>query len=37
MVFHAKRVSECSERERNPSLREGLMELCLKGGLLGVH
>ena len=36
MVLHVRRVPRRSEREGNPSLRGGSMELCLRGGLLSV-
>ena len=35
MVLHVRGVPECSEG--NPGLRVGLVKLCLRGGLLGVH
>ena len=35
MVLHVRRVLKRSEGI--PSLRGGSMELCLRGGLLGVH
>ena len=35
MVLHLRCVLE--RRERNPGLRESLMELCLRGRLFGVH
>ena len=35
MVLHIRRVPECSEG--NLGLREGSVELFLRGGLLGVH
>ena len=35
MVLHVRRVLEYSEG--NPGLRGGLVELCSRGGLLGVH
>ena len=35
MVFHVWRVPERSEGD--PSLRGGSVELCSRGGLLGMH
>ena len=35
MVFHVRRLLECNEG--NLGLSEGSVELCSKGGLLGVH
>ena len=35
MVLHVRHVLKCSEG--NPNLRGGSMELCSRGGLLGVH
>ena len=35
MVLHIRRVLKCSEG--NLGLREDLVELCLRGGLLGVY
>ena len=37
MVFHIRCVPECSERQGNPSLRGDSIELCSRGGLLGVR
>ena len=36
MVLHVRRAPECNERQENPSLRGGSVELCSSGGLLGV-
>ena len=32
-----KGVPKCSEDKKNPSFREGSVELCLRGGLLGMR
>ena len=34
---HVRRVLKHSEREKNSNLRGGSMELCLRGGLLGMR
>ena len=35
MMIHVRRELKCNKE--NPGLRGGSVELCLKGGLLGVH
>ena len=35
MVFHVRHVLKC--RKGNPGLREGSIELCSMGGLLGIN
>ena len=35
MVFHVRRVPK--RGEGNPGLRRGSIELCSRGGLLGMH
>ena len=37
MVFHVRCVPKCSEDKKNPNLMRGLIELYLRGGLLGMH
>ena len=37
MVFHVRRLPECSERQGNLDLREGSMELCSSGEFFGVR
>ena len=37
MVLHVRRVVEHGKRQENLGLRGGLVELCSRGGLLGVR
>ena len=37
VVLHVRCVPKRSERQRNPGLRGGLVELSSSGGLLGVR
>ena len=37
VVLHVRHMPEHCERQKNPSLSGGSVELCFRGGLLGMH